>query len=59
MNDVSTPMMSLLEHVLDVTSQRHKLVVSNMANVDTPGYHTKDLNFRSELRRATGAGEEA
>ncbi len=52
MNDVSTPMMGMIEKFLDVTSQRHKLVVSNMANVDTPGYHTKDLNFRSELSRA-------
>ena len=60
MNDISTPMMNLLEKVLDVTSQRHKLVVANMANVDTPGYHTKDLDFRSELRRAAadGADEE-
>jgi flagellar basal-body rod protein FlgB len=56
MNDVSTPMMNLLEKALDVTSQRHKLVVANMANVDTPGYHTKDLDFRSELRRAAAAG---
>lgn len=58
MNDVSTPMMGLLERFLDVTTQRHKLVVSNMANVDTPGYHTKDLDFRSELMRAVSAGEE-
>ena len=57
MNDVSTPMMGVLEKFLDVTSQRHKLVVSNMANVDTPGYHTKDLNFRSEFVRAV-ANEE-
>jgi flagellar basal-body rod protein FlgB len=58
MNDVSTPMMGLLEKALDVTSQRHKLIVANMANVDTPGYHAKDLDFRSELRRATEQGED-
>ena len=56
MNDVSTPTMNLLEKFLDVTSARHKLIVANMANVDTPGYHTKDLDFRSELTRAS-AGE--
>jgi flagellar basal-body rod protein FlgB len=56
MNDVSTPMMNLLEKALDVTSQRHKLVVANMANIDTPGYHAKDLDFRSELRRAVADG---
>jgi flagellar basal-body rod protein FlgB len=57
MNDVSTPMMNLLEKVLDVTAQRHKLVVSNMANLDTPGYHAKDLDFRSELMRVSNANE--
>jgi flagellar basal-body rod protein FlgB len=58
MNDVSTPMMGLLEKYLDVTSERHKLVVSNLANVDTPGYHTKDIDFRSELARAVAGGDE-
>ena len=58
MNDVSTPMMHLLEKFLDVTSQRDKLVVGNMANVDTPGYQTKDIDFRGELQRAV-AGEPA
>jgi flagellar basal-body rod protein FlgB len=58
MNDVSTATMNLLEKVLDVTAERHKLVVANMANVDTPGYHTKDLNFRSELRRAAASDDE-
>ena len=57
MNDISTPVMNLLERVLNVTSQRHKLVTANMANVDTPGYHTKDLDFGSELRRAADSDE--
>jgi flagellar basal-body rod protein FlgB len=58
MNDLSTPMMNMMQKVLDVTVQRHKLVVANMANVDTPGYHTKDLDFRSELRRAAASDDE-
>src|SRR5579885_1589212 len=45
MNDISTPMMNLLEKFLDVTTQRHKLVVSNMANIDTPGYRPRTLIF--------------
>jgi flagellar basal-body rod protein FlgB len=57
MNDISTPSMNLLEKFLDVTTQRHKLVVANMANVDTPGYHTKDVDFRSELRRAESGND--
>jgi flagellar basal-body rod protein FlgB len=57
MSDIATPMMNFLERVLDVSSQRHQLVVTNMANVDTPGYRTKDLDFRSELERATMPSE--
>ena len=57
MNDL-TPNMHLMEKFLDVTSQRHKLVVANMANIDTPGYRTKDLDFRGELDRATAEGGE-
>jgi len=56
MNDVSTPLMNLLETFLDVTAQRHQLVVGNMANVDTPGYQTQDIDFRGELQRAEANG---
>ena len=57
MSDIATPMMNFLERVLDVSSQRHQFVVTNMANVDTPGYRTKDLDFRSELERASMPSE--
>jgi len=57
MNDVSTPMMYELEKFLDVTSQRSKLVTANIANVDTPGYRTKDIDFRGELQRAVAGGQ--
>lgn len=52
MSDITTPMMNVLERALNVTAKRHELVVTNMANIDTPGYRTKDLDFRSELQRA-------
>lgn len=58
MSDVATPLMNFLERVLDVSAQRHQMVVTNMANVDTPGYRTKDLDFRSELDRASMPGQE-
>lgn len=38
---------------MDLLSVRQKLVASNVANVDTPGYRTKDIDFRSEFERAT------
>ena len=33
---------------MDLLSARQKLVVSNIANVDTPGYKTKDIDFQFE-----------
>jgi len=49
----STPMIHLLERFLDVTADRQKLVTTNLANIDTPGYKTEDLNFRAELEKAS------
>jgi flagellar basal-body rod protein FlgC len=34
---------------MDVLSARQKLVASNIANVDTPGFKTQDLDFQSEF----------
>ena len=39
-------------HLLSV---RQKLVASNIANADTPGYHTQDIDFRAEFERASGS----
>jgi flagellar basal-body rod protein FlgB len=39
-----------LEQYMDLLSARQKLVASNVANVDTPGYKTKDLDFQAEFR---------
>jgi flagellar basal-body rod protein FlgB len=43
-----------LERYLDLLSARQKLVASNIANVDTPGYHTQDIDFQSEFQNALG-----
>jgi len=48
-----TPLLSTLETYLKLTNTRAQAISSNMANVDTPGYRTHDINFESELRRAT------
>jgi len=47
--------LSQLENYLSLTNQRETVIASNMANVDTPGYHTKDVDFQHELARATAA----
>src|SRR5215469_13895785 len=38
-----------LERYLDLLSARQKLVASNIANADTPGYKTKDIDFQFEF----------
>jgi flagellar basal-body rod protein FlgB len=43
-----------LEHYMDLLSARQKLVSANIANADTPGYHTQDLDFDAEMRNAVG-----
>jgi flagellar basal-body rod protein FlgB len=50
---INTPMTEALGRFLDVDVARYKLITTNLANIDTPGYHTRDLDFRAELQRAS------
>jgi len=43
-----------LERYMDVLSARQKLVAANIANADTPGYHTKDVDFQTEFLNSVG-----
>jgi flagellar basal-body rod protein FlgB len=38
---------------MDLLTARQKLVASNIANVDTPGYRTKDIDFQFEYMSLT------
>jgi flagellar basal-body rod protein FlgB len=48
------PVAGKLEHYMDLLSLRQKLVASNIANADTPGYHTQDIDFQSEYLTEIG-----
>ncbi len=39
---------------MDLLSFRQKLVASNIANADTPGYRTRDIDFQAEFQSAAG-----
>lgn len=41
------------EKYLDLASFRHKLVGGNIANVSTPGYRSRDIDFNAEFARLT------
>jgi flagellar basal-body rod protein FlgB len=43
------PLAPKLEHYLDLLSARQKLVSANIANADTPGYRTQDIDFQFEF----------
>ena len=48
---------STLERFLELSSDRAQTITANMANVDTPGYRTKDVNFQREMARASSLDE--
>ena len=39
----------MLSTMLDYQARSHKLITSNIANIDTPGYKPRDLIFQKEL----------
>ena len=40
---------------LNLRSERQRLIASNIANADTPGYVAREMNFAQALREATDA----
>ncbi len=50
---IDSVMTEALGRFLDVDVARYKLVTTNLANIDTPGYRTRDLDFKAELARAS------
>ena len=47
----TTPLLQMLQGYMKVTSDRQQLITSNIANVDTPGYHTRDIDFRAAMQQ--------
>ncbi len=49
------PTSSQIERFLSLVSVRQRLVASNIANADTPGYKTKDIDFEAALKTSLAA----
>jgi len=45
----------LLQHMLDVAAFRNRVLTSNIANADTPGYKAKDISFQDEMNKAVSS----
>ncbi len=48
---------AVLGKTLDGTATRQRILADNIANVDTPGYVRRELNFESQLRDAMTAAD--
>jgi len=57
MSVIDTSQLILIERFLDLATVRQSLLVSNIANVDTPGYRTKDIDFAAALKQASDPPE--
>ena len=48
---------SLLEKALDIRSMKHNLIISNVANKDTPNYKAFDLAVEEEMQKLRGTAD--
>jgi flagellar basal-body rod protein FlgB len=55
MSLIDSDSLNLDERFLNLVSFRQSLVASNIANLDTPGYKTRDVDFKAEMRQALSA----
>jgi flagellar basal-body rod protein FlgB len=53
------PTGNALERYMNLLSTRQNLITSNIANADTPGYKTRDIDFQSEFRSAINSSANA
>ncbi len=52
---LQTSTIPVLEQVINFAQSRHKVLAANVANIDTPGFRTKDLSpddFQTRLKEA-------
>ena len=45
-------MIQTMDRGLTLASQRQSLIASNLANLDTPGYRTRDFSFEGAMKAA-------
>ncbi len=45
------PLIDLVGKALNIRNTYHKVIAGNIANVDTPGFKEKDVDFKKQLER--------
>lgn len=53
-----TDAMNFQAQALTLRAERQRLLASNIANADTPGYQSRDMDFAKALREATSPAAE-
>jgi flagellar basal-body rod protein FlgB len=53
---VQDPMIDTITSYMTRLSKRQQVVASNIANIDTPGYRTKDISFHATLQELMEPG---
>lgn len=46
----ASPMIQAMDRSMTLSSRQMSLIASNLANIDTPGYHTQDFSFHQALK---------
>lgn len=54
MKNMFTSQVGLVGKVMDMQLQRQNVITSNLANVETPNYKPRELEFEKELQSALG-----
>ena len=49
-----TQALDFQSQALTLRAERQRLIASNIANADTPGYQAREMDFANALRQATG-----
>ena len=56
--DINTQNTALLMRLLDAASQRRDVLISNLANTETPGFQRKTVHFEDLLQNALRRGQD-
>lgn len=59
MLDRLTDSLNFQTQALVLRSERQRVIASNIANADTPGYQAREMDFAAALRAASGSGRSA
>lgn len=47
----ANPMIQTMDRTMALAAQRMSFIAANLANIDTPGYRTRDFDFNSALKQ--------